>query len=177
MTNTVDFLPFAIGGSANVESQAAWVSDAVVTNGFQSGITLSIQVNKAIRQASVVAATWANLASQILNASVFDNGSVAGLEVQFWQTMLQSHYFTDSGSANTIVITEPSGLSFPAPVAGTSILVLIAASNTGATTLNWMGHGAVAVTTQAKGALSSTTILSGGIYRFCFDGTEWQYIS
>jgi len=177
MTNTVDFLPFAIGGGANVETQTAWVSDAVVTNGFQSGITLSMQMNKAIRQGSVVAAAAANWISDVLNVSVLDNGSVATLVEQLWLASITAKYFADSGSANTIVIATPSGLSFGAPTAGLVIAVKMAATNTGATTLNWMGNGAVAVKTQAIGALSASTLLSGGIYNFAFDGTQWQYIA
>lgn len=177
MTNTVDFLAFAIGGSANVESQTAWVSDSVVTNGFQSGITLSAQMNKAIRQASVMAAAKANWVSDVINASVLDNGSVSTLVEQLWLASIQSRYFVDSGSANTIVIATPSGLSFGAPAAGLAITVKMAATNTGATTLNWMGNGAVAVKTQAIAALSASTLLSGGVYNFCFDGTQWQFIA
>lgn len=176
MTNTIDFLPFATGASANVEAQSAWVTDTVVTNGFQSGITLSIQMNKALRQGTFVAASIANLMSLVLNASVLDNGAVATFEEQLWQTLLQANYFVDAGSANTIVITEPTGLSFPNPVAGTQIYVKMAATNTGSTTLNWCGNGAVAVKTQGGSNLNSSTLAIGGIYNFVFDGTEWQYI-
>lgn len=50
MSNSNDFCTIATGGSANVESQASWVADAVRTNGFQSGIANSAQINKVLRQ-------------------------------------------------------------------------------------------------------------------------------
>lgn len=170
----IDFLPFATGGSANVETQAAWVADTVVVNGFQSGITLSIQMNKALRQGTFGVAALANYMAQITGQAILDNASIPNFLVQLWLTDLSANFFTDSGTANTVVIATPAGLSFPAPTKGLKITVQIAATNTGASTLNWMATGAIAIKTKALGALAAGAITAAGCYTFIFDGTQWQ---
>src|SRR6185437_10601033 len=77
ITASTDFLPFATGGSANVESQASWSGDAIVTNGFSSGIAKSSQVNKALRQATFIAAGLANFVANELAINVADDGNLS----------------------------------------------------------------------------------------------------
>ena len=174
---TIDFIPFATGAGANVETQAAWVADTVVPTGFQSGITLSIQMNKALRQGTFGVAGLSNYMSQITGQSIADNGSIPDYLVQLWLAALMSESFVDSGSANTIVLATPGGLAFSAPVKGIKATVQVIATNTGATTLNWMSNGAVVVKTQAGAALSASALTAGGYYTFVFDGTEWQLLA
>jgi hypothetical protein len=175
MTLEIDFLPFAIGDGAGVESQANWAVDTVVTNGFVTGTAQSTQVNKAVRQPSFVSAAIANYMGNVLNQNILDNGVLDDFWSQFWQSLLLGDSFIDSGTANAIVVAVPvAGLSFPAPVAGLAVTVQIAATNNGATTLNWMGNGNAAVTTIAKTALIGTELIANGYATFVFDGTEWQ---
>lgn len=75
MTN--EFLPFAIGGSANVEAQAAYAASSTVTNGFLSGLVPSNRFNKALRQASFVASCLAQYMANTLGVSILDDGNVA----------------------------------------------------------------------------------------------------
>ena len=75
-----DFLPFACGASANVETQSAWAGDAVVTNGFQSGTANSVQVNKVLRQASIMASMLAQFIVDNSGQPALDNGTTATLE-------------------------------------------------------------------------------------------------
>lgn len=83
MTNTVDYLPIANGTGANVESQAQYVTDlgsgGSLQNGYQSGLAKSIQVNKTLRQSSMMTAALANFIANTLNENVLDDGNLASL--------------------------------------------------------------------------------------------------
>ncbi len=78
MTNAVDFLPFATGSGANVESQADYATAPTTEAGFSSGIASSAKFNKAMRQATFVAAALANWVSVEANVAVLDDGDLAG---------------------------------------------------------------------------------------------------
>jgi hypothetical protein len=75
-----DFLPFAIGGSANVEAQSTWATDTVLLAGFASGIANSSQANKAWRQASIIASMVAQFIVDHSGQPAIDNGTTATLE-------------------------------------------------------------------------------------------------
>lgn len=75
-----EFLPFAVGSGANVESQTDWATDAVVSTGFQSGTANSAQVNKAIRQASIIASMIAQFVVDNSGQNATDDGTTATLE-------------------------------------------------------------------------------------------------
>ncbi|WP_256121601.1 glycine-rich domain-containing protein [Escherichia coli] len=72
-----DFKPFAIGSGANVTSQADWEALPALISGFQAGKASSAQVNKAIRQASFIAAALAQFVSDKNGADVLDDGDLA----------------------------------------------------------------------------------------------------
>jgi hypothetical protein len=71
-----DFLPFATGAGANVETQAAYAGDPATSAGFSAGIAASAKLNKAWRQSSFVAAGVAQLVMQQLGIDVLDNGNL-----------------------------------------------------------------------------------------------------
>lgn len=82
MAGNNDFLPFATGGGANVESQGAYAADATTGTGFQSGTAPSQKCNKVWRQASMVASMIGSFISgQNFNAN--DDGVVANLLASF----------------------------------------------------------------------------------------------
>ena len=72
-----DFKPFAVGAGANVTSQADWEVLAALATGFQSGKASSAQINKAIRQASFIAAALAQYTSDKTGGDVLDDGDQA----------------------------------------------------------------------------------------------------
>lgn len=73
---TTDILPFATGGGANVETQAAYAADPTTGTGFISGTASSLKLNKVWRQSAFMAAVLANWeVSQ--NISVPDDGVLA----------------------------------------------------------------------------------------------------
>lgn len=74
---TNDFLPFAVSGSANVETQAAWAAEtSLLATGFQSGVANSAQFNKALRQSSIIASAVAQFIANS-GPNVVDDGTTA----------------------------------------------------------------------------------------------------
>jgi hypothetical protein len=76
---TVDFLPVATAGGANVESQGAFAGSGHQTDGFQAGIAESAQVNKCLRQSSFVTAAIASLIATVTALNVLDDGTIGTL--------------------------------------------------------------------------------------------------
>lgn len=79
---TNNFKAFAIDPNANVMSQAGWEALPALLSGFTSGKADSSQVNKAIRQATTIAALVGQF---IANSGVdaLDNADVNGLVTKF----------------------------------------------------------------------------------------------
>jgi hypothetical protein len=77
---TIEFLPFATAGGANVVDQADYAGSAYQTGGFTTGEAYPQQANKPWRQATIMAAALANVVSVALGgANVFDDGNLATL--------------------------------------------------------------------------------------------------
>jgi hypothetical protein len=76
-------------------------------------------------------------------------------------------YYVDSGAANAYVITPSPAIS--AYAEGQRFVFRASANNTGATTLNVNGLGAIAVQTADGSALASGAILTGGYYEVVYD--------
>ncbi|MDV2876268.1 hypothetical protein R0H07_25290, partial [Phytobacter diazotrophicus] len=73
-----NFKPFATGAGANVTAQADYEALAALLTGFQSGKASSAQVNKALRQATFVAAALAQYMANKTGQDVLDNGDITG---------------------------------------------------------------------------------------------------
>lgn len=73
-----NFRPFATEGNANVTSQADYEALQARRTGFQSGKASSAQVNKALRQATFIAAALAQYTSDKSGQDVLDDGNIAG---------------------------------------------------------------------------------------------------
>jgi hypothetical protein len=84
---TNEFLPFATGGGANVQSQADYAADPDRTAGFQTGVAPSAPFNKAWRQACFMAAVAANMIFTTLGVDVLDDGDLAGKTTLFINTI------------------------------------------------------------------------------------------
>lgn len=74
---TNNFKPFGIGSGANVTDQVAYEALAALLMGFQSGKASSAQINKALRQGTVMASVLAQFISDSASVDVLDNGSTA----------------------------------------------------------------------------------------------------
>ncbi|WP_257625859.1 hypothetical protein [Enterobacter roggenkampii] len=75
---TNNFKAFALDPNANVTSQADWEALPALLSGFTSGKASSAQVNKAIRQASFIAAALAQYTANKSGQDVLDNGDLNG---------------------------------------------------------------------------------------------------
>ena len=73
-----NFKPFALDPNANVTSQADWEALPALLSGFTAGKASSAQVNKAIRQASFIAAAWAQYTANKSRLDVLDDGDLNG---------------------------------------------------------------------------------------------------
>lgn len=69
-----NFKAFSIGAGANVTTQADYEALAELVSGFQSGKASSAQINKAIRQGTVMASVLAQFIANTSGADVLDNG-------------------------------------------------------------------------------------------------------
>lgn len=75
-----DFLPFAVGGAANVETQSDYVADtSTLQNGFQSGVANSSKLNKVWRQSSIMAAVLGQFIANTTGKNAVDDGTTATL--------------------------------------------------------------------------------------------------
>ncbi len=72
------FKPFALDPNANVTSQADWEALPALLSGFTAGKASSAQVNKAIRQASFIAAALAQYTANKSGLDVLDDGDLNG---------------------------------------------------------------------------------------------------
>lgn len=73
-----NFKPFATAANANVMSQADWEGLPALLSGFSSGKAASAEVNKAIRQASFIAAALAQYTANKSGLDVLDDGDLNG---------------------------------------------------------------------------------------------------
>lgn len=76
---TNNFKPFAIGNGANVTSQSDYEQLVALLTGFQAGKASSAQINKALRQSSVMAHVLAQFISDSAGVDVLDNGVPANI--------------------------------------------------------------------------------------------------
>lgn len=91
MANKNDFKAFALAPNANVLSQASWEALPALLAGFSSGKASSAQVNKAIRQATTIAALVGQfIANSGLDA--LDNADVNGLVTKFTNALTTNLY-------------------------------------------------------------------------------------
>ncbi|VVE79428.1 autotransporter outer membrane beta-barrel domain-containing protein [Pandoraea sputorum] len=74
-----DFLTFAGGSGANVLSQSDYAALAALATGFSAGVAQSAQVNKVLRQSSIMSAVVAQFIVANSGASAVDDGTTADL--------------------------------------------------------------------------------------------------
>ena len=164
---TNDFKAFATGNSANVISQADYLALAALVSGFSSGKASSAQVNKALRQATVMANVLAQFIADSANVDVLDDGNTAAIlsnlknsmpgRLLGVQVVTSSALITKSAGAKKwkIRVLGGGGGSSAAPATGTG---QVSISNGG-------GSGAYAEGIYDVSALSSATVTigSGGV--------------
>lgn len=134
---TNNFKAFALDPNANVLSQADWEALPELLSGFTSGKASSAQVNKAIRQATTIAALVGQFIANS-GADALDNADVNGLVTKFTNSV--------SGRYSNVVTFGVSGTyTWPADVKFIEVIVTGAGGGGGgcnATTQNETYFGA-----------------------------------
>ncbi|KAB8309972.1 hypothetical protein EH227_08035 [Rouxiella chamberiensis] len=80
---TNNFKPFGIGSGANVTSQTDYEALVALLTGFSAGKASSAQINKALRQGTVMASVLAQFIANTTGLDVLDNGNTATLLTNF----------------------------------------------------------------------------------------------
>lgn len=166
MAGTNDFQAFAIGSGANVESQAAYLTDPALPLGQQSGVASSALNNKVLRQASVVASQLAQYICNQLNANVADNGVsaefLAQLQacIQFMAPVMTRHT-SSTGTHNPTYyfFVASANATSGATYTNSTFTFTVAATISTGTILQTTGGGAPAASgtlTKATGTGDST---------------------
>lgn len=73
-----NFKPFSTAGGANVLTQTEYEALAALSTGWSSGKASSKEINKAVRQATFIAAAVAQFVADKSNQDVLDDGNLAG---------------------------------------------------------------------------------------------------
>lgn len=131
-----DFLPFATGANALVTAQSIYAALPAVQTGFQNGVAEPDQFNKAMRQASFIAAAIAQFTATYTNTNITDNGDLSAFITKF-RAAVGPDYAVDTGTANHVVVAIPSYGTGVQP--GRVVSFKVAAANTGATTITING--------------------------------------
>ena len=97
-----EFKPFAIASSAAVLEQSEYETSQVLHEGFKKGLARSVEVNKAIRQASSIAAVVAEFAAEKSGKDMLDNGDVS---------ILKENFETALSAVSSLLIAEVQGTS------------------------------------------------------------------
>lgn len=84
----------------------------------------------------------------------------------------QWNYAADAGTINAVAANLTPALS--AYVAGVQVEVKIANTNSGSATLNINGLGAKSILDPLGNALAGGELVAGGVYRFVYDGSNFQ---
>jgi hypothetical protein len=84
-----------------------------------------------------------------------------------------ANYLVDSGTANTYVVTFPTGVIPASYTAGLSVVMKVTNSNTGASTVNVNGLGAKNILNPDSSALSSGQMPANSIVTLIYDGTQF----
>lgn len=164
---TNDFKAFATGNSANVISQADYLALAALVSGFSSGKASSAQVNKALRQATVMANVLAQFIADSANVDVLDDGNTAAILSNLKNSM-PGRLLGVQVVTSSALITKSAGakkwrIRALGAGAGSSAAPATAAGQVSIS--NGGGAGAYAEGIYDVSALSSATVMigSGGV--------------
>ena len=139
---TNDFKAFATGNSANVISQADYLALAALVSGFSSGKASSAQINKALRQSTVMASVLAQFISDSAGVDVLDNGNTTQILANMKAAMTE----ITSGRLLNVQVFTTNGIYNSTP--GTKSIIVEATGGGG-------GSGGVPATSASQSGVSS----------------------
>jgi hypothetical protein len=164
---TNDFLAFAIGVGANVDTQAAYAArTSIISLGQSAGVVPSVLLNKINRQGSVIANVVAQYICDQSGLDALDNGAPSTLLANLKTAIAaqidaqSGNYAIDTGAANAYVVAlSPPITAWPD---GLTFRFRVTHANTGASTIN-AGPGAVALNNNVNAALVAGDLPVGTI--------------
>ena len=147
------------GASLNIEADRMDAEDDNFSDGINDCLHKSGQ-----NTAAANLPMGGNRHTAVGNASSIDDYASA-------EDVIDQHlvYYLDSGAADVYVITPSPAIT--AYAVGQKFSVRFLATNTGASTLNVNGLGAISIVTSDKVALIAGAILTGAIYEVTYDST------
>ncbi|MBN3093470.1 tail fiber protein [Pectobacterium brasiliense] len=152
-----EFKPFATAAGANVTSQSEWENLPALFSGFTSGKASSAQINKAVRQASVIASVVAQFIADTNDSDVLDNGNIVALQ----QSLLLA--LQKNAASNIPVASTTTAGIVQLSSATSSDSELLAATSKAVKTANDNANGRVPSGRTVNGkALSVDIALSAG---------------
>lgn len=108
---TTDYVPIAADPGANVVDQASWLALLAPTGalkaGFIAGVAPSAQVNKALRQSSMMSAAVASFISNALGINVPDDGVLATLITNLTAAIQSSGWSTGDVKLSMKTVADP----------------------------------------------------------------------
>jgi len=122
----VDYIPFAIGGGANVYTPATYQALAVVATGVEPGLADPQLANTTWRLASMPTAALAQFISNTLGIAILDDGNLSGLvtnltnAISVGSQVTPSRTVTSSATLNVLLTDYAIAL---ARVAGVAAMV------------------------------------------------------
>ena len=182
ITNTATLLNVATGGGALFPSPGAGQYFKLTVIDAATGLLTEFMhvTNVTGDQFTVVRAQEGSTALAWSAGDLVELTTTAGtLAAMAQQAQLQSNstnYSTDSGAANALV-----GALSPVPVSlasltGAPISIKVAASNTGAATLNLNSLGVTGIVNGDGSALSGGQLLAGQIIEVAYNGAYFQLL-
>lgn len=97
-----EFKPFAIASNAAVLEQSEYETSQALREGFKKGLARSVEVNKAIRQASSIATAIAEFTAEKSGKDMLDNGEVG---------ILKENFETALSAVSSLLIADAQGTS------------------------------------------------------------------
>lgn len=146
--------PFAVGANANVLSQADYEALPALLSGFQAGKASSAQINKAIRQSSLIAAAVAKFINDNGGYDVLDNGDYATIAANIQNTIAQKYLSRVNPLAELVTDNKQSA----------------ARTNLGLGSMATQGAGNVAIT-GGNATLTNLNAQTGTVTNLTVSGT------
>lgn len=135
---TNNFKPFGISNGANVTSQADYEALAALLTGFTAGKASSAQINKALRQGTVMASVLAQFISDSASVDVLDDGATATILANLKKGMTA----LTPGRLLGVKVFTSSGIYTPTPGTASVIVELLGGGGAGGGIPSAAGSGA-----------------------------------
>ncbi len=181
---TVQYLPWAISGSANVYTYAVYSARGEVLTGVVPGQADPTLFNTTLRQATMGTAVLANFINQTTNVNMLDDGNVQNF-VTYFKSALATILVTSvpplysgsdtSSTANNIVATVTPALT--GPVNGGIYMIRNNNTNTGPAQITLNGGQTYPCVKGQNAPLAGYECFAGDWTAWTFTGSAYQLLN